>query len=126
MHDKQAPVACDGGRALRPVCFYPCKPLDNQMAEAAGRRVLHCSKLVAETCRTHDRDSTGNVDCPTFPGQPEIEVKNARRVGQRRDNFAFDRNSVFVNLAIEIPIQCNYVSLKLGVADRASGGCAVP
>jgi hypothetical protein len=78
VNNEEAAVAGDDGGALRPICLDLAKPLGDQVAEAAGRRVLCGAKLIAKSCRTHNWDATRNaVDYPAFPGKPEVEIENA-------------------------------------------------
>ena len=79
-------------------------------AEESWLRVFSTPELLVETVVGDERDGYRSaVNRPALPHQPYIEIKNSRCVGERRDHFPLDRNTVLVDLAVEGITQRNQI-----------------
>ncbi len=89
-------------RALRPEELHPIEPQANCVPKTPIQRVVLGSQLLVEAARAKNGYGNG----PTFggltpPNNPQVEVQNARGVGQGGDHLALHRNAVGVNLGVE-------------------------
>jgi hypothetical protein len=84
------------------------------MTESTVERIFGDAELFVQAARTDDGNSGGMpVDRPAFPNQPQVKIKNARGMGQGRNNLTLDRDSMLVDLVVEGFTECNHVPLIL-------------
>ena len=86
------------------------EPSPDFEAEESWLCVFSAPELLVETVVGDERDGYRSaVNLPALPHQPHVEIKDSRRVGERRDHFPLDRNTVLVDLAVEGITQGNQI-----------------
>ena len=97
--------------ALGPEGAYSLQPLAKRLAETLVARITRGAKLGLYPLRAKKRYTNGaGFDGPAFPDDPDIEIEQARCVGEAGDNLPFDGDWVPVDLLVEALAKGNYVS----------------
>ena len=98
--------------ALGPEGVHFLQPLAKRLAETLVARITRGAKLGLYSLGAKKRYANGSgFDGPAFPDRPDIEIEQARCVGEASDNLPFHGNWVLVDLLVEALAEGNYVSL---------------
>ena len=87
---------------MRPVGSYHAQPLVDLATEEAVLGLNLATELVLQAAwgKNWHTDVAG-FDRPTSPGDPDIEIKDSGRVGERNHDLPFHWNAVLVDLLVE-------------------------
>ena len=99
--------------ALGPEGVHSLQPLAKRLAETLFARITRGTKLGLYPEGAKKRNANGSgLDGPGFPDDPDIEIEQARCVGEAGDNLPFHRDWVLVDLLVETLAKGNHVSVR--------------
>jgi hypothetical protein len=110
MDNEEFPIRGCCCRALRPEELDPLQPVAKGLPESLVPGIGRGTQLALQALGTEEGYSGGACfHGPTFPDDPDIEVKQPRRIGQAGDNLPLHWNRVLIDLVIEAVAQGNYI-----------------